>query len=207
MGDDQGSAAGKEAVEGLANLQFGFGVDAGGGFVEDEEARIVGEGAREADELALADGKRGAAFVDAGVDAFGQGANKLAEADFVDGVFDGGAIDAAGAEADVRIDGAGEKKRVLQDDAELAPEVLDIELANVDAIEKNLAALHVVKAEQQGNERGFAGAGVADDGERLAGLDAERYVAEDPVFVGGFGDVAVAEPDVAKFNFAARSIE
>ena len=31
--DDQGSASGEQAVERFANLQFGFCVDAGGGFV------------------------------------------------------------------------------------------------------------------------------------------------------------------------------
>ena len=41
MGDDQGGAAAEQAVEGFADLEFGFGVHAGGGFVEDQEAWIV----------------------------------------------------------------------------------------------------------------------------------------------------------------------
>jgi hypothetical protein len=64
MRDDQGSAARKQAVERLANLQFGLCVNARGGFIEDEEARIVSEGARKADELALAHGQSGATFID-----------------------------------------------------------------------------------------------------------------------------------------------
>ncbi len=78
---------------------------------------------------------------------------------------------------------------------------------NVDAVEQNLAALHVVETQQQGDQRGLAGAGVADDRESLAWLDAERDIAKNPVFVGGFGHIAVAEPDVAKFDFAAGRIE
>src|SRR5216684_3817654 len=58
-----GGAAAEKAVEGIADLQLGFCVHARGGFVEDEEAGIVGEGAGEIDELALADGERGAALV------------------------------------------------------------------------------------------------------------------------------------------------
>src|SRR5579862_4903786 len=61
MGDDQGGAAAEQAIEGIADLQFGLGVHTGGGFIEDEEAGIVCQGAGEIDELALADGERGAA--------------------------------------------------------------------------------------------------------------------------------------------------
>ena len=58
MRDDERGAAAEKAVERLADQEFGFGVHAGRGFVEDEEARIVGEGAGEIDELALADAER-----------------------------------------------------------------------------------------------------------------------------------------------------
>ena len=149
MSDDQRGAAGEKAIERVADEQLGFGVDAGSGFVEDQEARIVREGASEIDELALADGERGAAFVDGGVDAFGKRADEIAEADFVDGVFDGGAIDAGGAEADIGFDGAGEEERILEDDAELAAQILQLDFADVDAVEKDLAALNVVEAEKQ----------------------------------------------------------
>src|SRR5437879_5320540 len=49
---------------------------------------------------------------------------------------------------------------------------------------------------------------MTDDGEGLAGSDAERDIAQDPIFFGGLGDVpAIAEPHVAKFDFAARMVE
>ena len=75
--------------------------------------------------------------------------------------------------------------------------------ANVFAIEKDLAALNVIEAEEQGNQRGLAGSRVAHNSEGLAGLDPERDVAKNPVFVGGLRNAAVAEPDVAKLDFAA----
>lgn len=96
MGDDERGAAAEETVEGVANLQLGLGIDAGGGFVEYKEARIVREGASEADELALADRERGAALVDGGADAFGEGLDKIRETDFADGLLDGGTVDAGG---------------------------------------------------------------------------------------------------------------
>src|SRR5882724_2679107 len=41
VGDDQRGAAFDHAAEGVADAEFGFGVDAGGGFVEDQDLRIV----------------------------------------------------------------------------------------------------------------------------------------------------------------------
>ena len=79
-----------------------------------------------------------------------------------------------------------------------------VELADVDAVEQNLAALDFVEAQQELNRGGLAGAGVADDGDGLAGLDVEGDVAQDPVFVLGIGAAVIGEPDVAKFDFAAR---
>ena len=69
MGDDQRGASQEQAVERVADEHFGLGVHARSGFVENEEARIVRQGAREADELSLADGKGCAALGDGGLDA------------------------------------------------------------------------------------------------------------------------------------------
>src|ERR1700720_1774180 len=206
MRDDQGGAAAQQAVEGFADLDFGFGVHAGGGFVEDEEARIVGQGAGEVDELALAYRERGAAFADGGGDAFGERAYEVGQADFFAGLFHHFAVDAGGAETNVCFDGAAEEERILEDDAEHATQVLDIDFADVDAVEKDLATLHVVETQEQGDQRGLAGAGVTDDGDGLAWGHAEGDVAEDPVFFGGWGLVGIAEPDVAKFDVAARIV-
>ena len=62
MRDEDAGAAFDHALESAADAQLGVGVDAGGGFVEDEDARIVGQRARKVDELLLAGGKRVAAF-------------------------------------------------------------------------------------------------------------------------------------------------
>ena len=164
MRDDQRGAAAEQAVESIADLQLSLGIHAGGGFVEDEEARIVGEGAREIDELALADRERRAAFVDAGADAFGERLDEIGKTNFTNRLLDGGAVDAGRAEADVGFDGAGEEEWILENDAEQAAQVLKIDFADVDSVEKDLAALNIVEAEQQRNECGLAGAGVADDG-------------------------------------------
>src|SRR5206468_4018868 len=55
-GNTEGSAE-QQAIQRFANEQLGLGVDAGGSFVQNQEARIVCQSAGEIDELALADGK------------------------------------------------------------------------------------------------------------------------------------------------------
>ena len=47
VGDDQRGAAFDHAAEGVADTEFGFGVHAGGGFVENQDFWIVRQGARE----------------------------------------------------------------------------------------------------------------------------------------------------------------
>ena len=168
---------------------------------------IVRQGAREADQLALADRKRGAALADRRVQPLRQGIEEWPEADFAQGALDGRAVDGFGAQADVGFERAGEEERVLQHDAELAAQFLHVQFANVDAVEQDLAALDVVEAQQELNGGGFAGAGVADDGDGLTGLDAEGDVAQDPIVFAGIGAAVIGEPDVAKFDFAAHEAE
>ena len=54
--DHHGRAAFEQAVERFSNHQFGFGVHARSGFIENQEFWIVRQRAREADKLPLADG-------------------------------------------------------------------------------------------------------------------------------------------------------
>ena len=67
--DDDRGAAGNHAVERGADADLGLGVDGGSGFVEDEDARSMGEGAGEVDELLLAGGEAGAALAQRFVEA------------------------------------------------------------------------------------------------------------------------------------------
>ena len=104
-------------------------------------------------------------------------------------MLDGGAVDIGSAEADVGFDCAGEKEWILKHDAELPPQILQFDGANVLAVKENLTALNVVKAKQQGNQSGLARARVADDGDGLPRLHSEGDIAQDPIFVGGLGDI------------------
>ena len=197
---------------------FGVGVDGAGGFVEDEDAGVVGEGAGEADELLLSGGEGGAAFAHGLGKLQRQGADEVADVDFVGGALEAFVGDPRGAEADVVGDGAGEEEGVLQDDAEALAQRVEVLLADVDAVDEDAAALDVVEAHHQAGDGGLAGAGVADDGGGLVGLDDEGDAAEDPFDVGDRCGglrrwrwrcgravprrVLVGEPDVAELDAA-----
>ncbi len=166
--------------EGEADAVFGLGVDGAGGLVEDQDGGRMGEGAGEADELLLAGGEGGAAFADGLLELLGEGADEVGDVDLFGGAFELGVGDPRAAEADVVGDGAGEEEWVLQDDAEAAAEGGEVLVADVDAIDEDLAVLDVVEAHHQRGDGGLAGAGVADDGGGLAGGDGEGDAAEDP---------------------------
>src|SRR3981189_3934689 len=97
------------------------------------------------------------------------------------------------AQPDIGVEGAGKQERVLEDDTELAPKVVHGVPANVHAIQKDFASLNFVKAQQELDKRGFSGAGVADDGQRLAWRDAEGDIAPHPVFLRGIWAAGVCK--------------
>ena len=76
---------------------------------------------------------------------------------------------------------------------------MQVPVAHVDAVDQHAAALHVVEAVEQLDDRRLAGAGGTDDGDLLARLDDEGHVAQHPVLA------AVGEPDVVELDAAAHA--
>ena len=151
-----------------------------------------------------------------------QALDKVQHIDVARGLAKIGVGDGRIAEADVFGQRAGEEKRVLQDDGEVLAESGQVVLAQVDAVQKNLSGGHIVEAHHQAGEGGFSGAGVADDGDGLAGLDSEGNIFENPFDAGKhlrcgwrffkslvdgglllFRECLIGEPDVAKLNSVA----
>ena len=63
----------------------------------------------------------------------------------------------------------------------MAAQLGEIVIAQVDSVQQNAAGGDLVEAHHKAGERGFARAGVADNGDRLAGLDGEGDVFENPL--------------------------
>ena len=81
MGDEDGSAAGDQAVKCGTDAQFGFCVDGGRGFIEDENARRMGQCAGKIDELLLAGRQAGAALAQGFFITVRQGRDKVGQVD------------------------------------------------------------------------------------------------------------------------------
>ena len=68
MRDGDHRASAHQAAQGFADRFLGLAVERGGRFVEQQERRVLEEGARDGDALALAAGKLDAALADDGVE-------------------------------------------------------------------------------------------------------------------------------------------
>ena len=79
MRDHDGGAVGLQQVEGAANGLLVDRVEMRGRLVEDQDRRILEEGARDRDALALAAAEAGAALADRRVEAIRQGGDELAQ--------------------------------------------------------------------------------------------------------------------------------
>ena len=86
--------------------------------------------------------------------------------------------DARVAKRDVGRDVAGKKKHVLQDQTQVAAQLLFVPLADVDAVDEDRAALDIVKAAERRNDRRLAAAGGADQSDFFAGAHAKGNVFE-----------------------------
>src|SRR5688500_7471005 len=72
VGDDDRGAAGEQPLERRLDELLGLGVDRGGGLVEDQDARVEGQGAGEGEELLLPHREPGAALAHRRGEAAGQ---------------------------------------------------------------------------------------------------------------------------------------
>ena len=101
---------------------LGRGVDGGGRVVEDEDARVGHERARDRDPLALAAGEREAALAHDGVVAVGQLGDEAGRLRALGGALDLLARRLRAAVGDVVVHGRAEQERVVGDDADLVPQ-------------------------------------------------------------------------------------
>jgi hypothetical protein len=146
--------------------------------------------------LLLADREAGAALAHLGGVAGGQALDEAVGVHLARGPADALFGDALAPEADVALDGAAEEEDVLEDDGEVLAQGLQVPLAHVHAVEQYRAALHVVEAHEEVGDGRLARAGVADERDRLAGLDREGDALENPLVL------LVGEPHVAELDAA-----
>jgi hypothetical protein len=174
VGDHDDGLACHEAVDGLLDHDLGFRVQGCGRFVEQDDGCVLEDGAGDGDALAFAAGERGADLSDPGVLAVRETGDEVMRIGGAGGFRDLGVGGVRSAESDVGVDGVVEEIDVLEDDGEVAQQVVGFQRAQVGAAEPDGAVLRVGVAGDQFGDGGLPGAGGSDEGGKAAFRDGER---------------------------------
>ena len=175
VGDDDRRAAQVSQV--AVHQPLGDGVEGAGRLVQQQDARLLRQRARQGDPLALAarerraavGQRRGVAHRHAAMSAW-MHASRAACSTIVERQRRVG-------QRDVLADRRAEQVRVLGDDADLPPHRMGFQPRQVDSVIRDATWFRRVQAQQQVRERRLARAGAADDRHLLAGLDLQGHVA------------------------------
>ena len=179
MGNDETGAAFHQAQQRFLDARFGARVHAGGGFVEDEDARVGQDGAGDGQQLALSLAEVAGALREFGLVALRQ------LADEVIGVRQFGGFDTLlvgrveAAVADVLHDGIRKQEGILQDDPQLLAQISFGDLADVASVDRDAAFIDLIEAGQQIDDGGLACTGRTDQGNGLACFRFQRHVLDD----------------------------
>ena len=195
--DDQGRAVHHEPFDRLLDEAFRLGIERRGRFVEDEDGRVLQEGARDRESLALASRERHAELSDRRVVALRQRDDEFVG---IGGLGRGHDVVhrlARVAVGDIGAHGVVEEEGELGDDRDLRPQRAQRVVADVDAVDGDAAFTDVVEARNQVGDRALAAAAHADEGHHLAGIDREVDVLEHRLD-------AVAEADVLEDETSAH---
>ena len=198
VGDHDRRAPFHEQAEGVVDQLLHLDVDRARGVVEDEDGRVDEQCAGDGDALTLAAREGVAPLADDGVVAERQLQDELVSAGGGGGRFDVGDIGRRAPISDVVPDRDREQERLVEHDADVGPQALDRHVPHVVAVDPHGAARDVVGPGEQARHRRLAGAGAADEGNGLAGVEmqVETRQHERPVLA-RVGEVDVVEGDIA----------
>ncbi len=197
MRDHEGGAAGHDLAERGLDPVLGGGVDARGGVVEDQDARLGDQGARDRDALALAAAEREPALADHRVESLRQLLEQLGKTGALGGVHDLLIARVRAGVGNVLAEAGREQEGIVGNHGHLATQRRGIDVAHVHAVHQHGALVHVVQARDQHHERRLAGAGGADDRDRAAGLHVEVDPVQNQLLA------VVGEAHVAEFHATA----
>ena len=164
----------RSSVSNARSMRISVGpVDVRGRLVEDQDARVGDQRARDRDQLALAGREAGAALAHDVVEPVLEARRNAVDADRARRVDDLLVGRVGTAEADVVGDRAAEEERVLQHDAELAAVRAELTSRRSFPSTRTVPARRVVEARDQLRRRRLAAARLADERDAAAGRDLE----------------------------------
>ena len=196
MGDHQGRAPAHQLEEARHDLRLALHVEGARRLVHEQDRRVLQERPRQVDALPLAHAQACAPVADHRPVLLGQPLDQVMGPGGAGRRLDllhGGLGLSVG---DVLGHGRGQDDRLLQDEGDLGPQVLQAEVTQVDALQEHRPVHGVEEPRQEVEERRLAGTARADDGSRGPGRELEADVTQDrpPVVREGhvvIGDVAI----------------
>ena len=136
VGDDEGRPALHQVGEGLLHQPLGLGVERGGGLVEDEDGRVLEQGARDGDALPLPAGEPAPPLADHGVVAARQVEDEVVGEGRARRRLDARLVHVVEAVGDVGAHGVVEEHRLLGHEADLLAQARERDLADVHAVDE-----------------------------------------------------------------------
>ena len=195
VGNGQGRAAMGQLFEALAHKDLALVVEGAGGFVQNEDGRVLQEDPRDRNALLLTARELDAPLTHIGIKTVLQGADKALCARQT-GRFDNFLPGRAGLTVgDVIRHRTAEQVDVLLDDADVLPQALEGDVLDVLPVDEDAASRHLVEAGDEVAERRLAAAGRADQRQTLTGLDVKADMVEHLVVVVGVLEADVLEAD------------
>ena len=196
MRDHEGRAALHEPREGVLHGGLALGVESARGLVEEQDRRVLEQGSRDGDPLALPAGQLDAPLADLGGVAALGGEDELVGVRRARRLLYLFVTRIQTPVADVLGERHAEELDVLRDERDGLADALDGHLAHVYAVDADGPAVGVVEAGNQVQQRRLARAARADEGDGLAGGNAQRDAVQHvpPVLV---GERHVVELDLA----------
>jgi len=200
VGDDERRTTFHQPVETGLNRALGLGVHRTGGFVQNDDARILQYHARDGQALALAARQLDAAFPDLAFVLLRERLDVTGDVGEPGGFADAFQINPAAGEGNVLGDGAVEEESFLENNADGLAQGVEPHVLDGMVVDEDPALLGLVEAGEERHQGGFARAGGPDHCHPAAGGGGEGYVVQNrPVGM-------VAEGHVLKAHLAALEL-
>ena len=193
VGDDDDGAPLLDGIDGRLDLLGGDGVEAGGGFVEEDDGWVLEEHAGYGDALLLA----AAELLGIGLESVGQLHDLVVDVCLAGGTDDVVVGGGGAAVLDVVLDGAVEDMVFLEHQSDVVSQPAGVPVGEFDAVEADGAVLGLVELVEQVDDGALAGSAESHEGGNLARFDVHGDLVE------GLGAVAVGEVDVPELEVSA----
>ena len=182
MRDDERRSADGGFFERLLDDFFGFSVERGSSFVEEQNFRVSDERPSNRNTLLLAAGKSRAAFADLSVPSGRKFLDKVESVRLFARSDDFFFRHVEAPESDVFFDSSFKKNRLLADHTDVFAEPSEVDVFDVHAVDENAARSGVVESLDQLEASRFAAAGRAAEGGCFTSFGGETHVRKDACY-------------------------